>query len=70
VALSDMIATIARTVGRAPKIVRKTAQPGDVERTFADITRAAADLDYAPGTPFSQGVMAHWAWMSKGPMQG
>ncbi len=69
VTLSDMIATIARTVGRAPRIVRKPAQPGDVERTFADISRARADLEYAPNTSFSEGVASHWAWMAKQPMQ-
>ena len=63
VTLSDMIATIARTVDRAPKIVRKPAQPGDVERTYADISRARADLDYDPRTSFSEGVAKHWAWM-------
>jgi UDP-glucuronate 4-epimerase len=70
VTLSDMIATIARTVDRAPKIVRKPAQPGDVERTYADISRAAADLDYHPGTSFSEGVARHWAWMLRQPMNG
>jgi UDP-glucuronate 4-epimerase len=70
VTLSDMIATIARTVDRAPKLVRKPAQPGDVERTFADISRAAADLGYDPRTSFSDGVASHWAWMMRQPMNG
>ncbi len=67
VTLSDMIATIARTVDRAPHITRKPAQPGDVERTYADISRAKADLGYDPRTPFSEGVAKHWAWMTQRP---
>ncbi len=63
VTLSDMIATIARTVDRAPKLVRKPAQPGDVERTYADTSRAKSDLDYDPKTSFSDGVAKHWEWM-------
>jgi UDP-glucuronate 4-epimerase len=63
VTLGDMIATIARTVGREPKIVRKPAQPGDVERTYADLTRSAAELDFRPRTPFAEGVRGHWEWM-------
>jgi UDP-glucuronate 4-epimerase len=63
VTLGDMIATIARTVDRAPRITRKPAQPGDVDRTYADISRAAADLGYEPRTSFSDGVAKHWAWM-------
>jgi UDP-glucuronate 4-epimerase len=70
VTLSDMINTIARTVGRDPHIVRKPAQPGDVERTFADLTRSRAELDYSPQTAFADGVAEHWSWMSDQPMQG
>ena len=70
VTLSNMIATIARTVGREPRIARAAAQPGDVERTYADLTRSHADLDYAPRTSFPEGVARHWAWMREQPMQG
>ncbi len=68
VTLSDMIATIARAVDRAPKLIRKPAQPGDVERTYADISRARADLEYDPRTSFSEGVARHWAWMVRQPI--
>lgn len=61
--LGDMIATIARTVGREPVIQRKPAQPGDVDRTFADVSRAAAEIGYRPSTPFADGIAKHWAWM-------
>lgn len=67
VTLSDMIATIARTVDRAPHITRKPAQPGDVERTYANISRAKADLGYDPRTSFSEGVARHWTWMVQRP---
>ena len=70
VSLREMIATIARTVGREAGIVPKPAQPGDVERTFADLTRSRAELGYAPRTPFAEGVAKHWAWMSRLPTQG
>lgn len=68
VTLGDMIATIARTVGKDARIVRKPAQPGDVDRTFADLTRSGSELDFRPATPFAGGVAKHWAWMRSEPM--
>lgn len=63
VKLSDMIATIERVVGRKADVERLPAQPGDVERTFADLTRSGAELDYKPTTSFEAGVRKQWEWM-------
>jgi len=61
--LGDMIATIARTVGKEPKITRKPAQPGDVERTWADLSRSTQELGYRPVTSFADGIARQWEWM-------
>ena len=37
-------------------------QPGDVERTWADITRARAVLGYDPKTPLDEGLARFAAW--------
>lgn len=63
VTLDDMIATIGRVVGKAPLIDRKPAQAGDVERTFADLTRSREELGYEPKVSFEEGVRRQWAWM-------
>ncbi|WZO96560.1 SDR family NAD(P)-dependent oxidoreductase [Isosphaeraceae bacterium EP7] len=62
VALSEMIATIGRAVGREPIIERKPEQPGDVRMTCADISRAAADLGYSPSTVFAEGIRRYVDW--------
>jgi len=62
ISLSEMIATIARTVGKEARVKSLPMQPGDVERTWADLSRSAAELDYAPATPFDEGVARQWAW--------
>ncbi len=67
VTLGDMVATIARTVGKPANITRAPAQPGDVERTWADLTRSSAELDYHPATPFAEGVARHWEWLRAQP---
>jgi UDP-glucuronate 4-epimerase len=44
--------------------VRKPAspQPGDVPVTFADISRARAEIGYAPKTPVAEGIAKFVAW--------
>jgi UDP-glucuronate 4-epimerase len=62
IVLRDMIATIGRAVGKEPIIERQPEQPGDVQITYADISRARAELEYAPSTPFAEGIDRYVAW--------
>ena len=66
VTLREMIATIARATGIEPKIDRMEMQPGDVERTFADLTRVEEELGYRVSTRFEEGVRRQWEWMRGG----
>ncbi|HWE38243.1 MAG TPA: SDR family NAD(P)-dependent oxidoreductase [Isosphaeraceae bacterium] len=60
--LRAMIATIGAALGVEPVVERLPEQPGDVRQTFADITRAAAELGYAPRTTFREGIDRYVAW--------
>jgi UDP-glucuronate 4-epimerase len=62
VALNDLIATLARGLGKQPRIQRLPPQPGDVNRTWADVSRAKRDLDWAPRTGFEEGMDSFFAW--------
>ncbi|MEL7472958.1 MAG: NAD-dependent epimerase/dehydratase family protein [Planctomycetota bacterium] len=59
--LDAMIDTVARVVGQPAHIEHAPAQMGDVEQTWADLTRSRAELGYAPATTFEDGVRAQWA---------
>lgn len=61
VSLREMIATIQKVSGRELTIKNAPMQPGDVERTFADLTRSTAELDFQPRTSFADGVARQWA---------
>lgn len=63
VTLDDMVAAIGRVVGRDPRIERGPARPGDVERTWADLSRSRAELAYAPATSFEHGLRRQWEWL-------
>lgn len=64
-ALDVLVSTIAEVVGRKPIIERAPMQPGDVEQTWADLSRAREELNYNPATRLRDGVASQWAWMSE-----
>lgn len=61
--LRELIATVERVVGKKAKIQPMPMQPGDVERTWADLTRSRAELGYEPRTSIEEGVAKQWAWL-------
>lgn len=61
--LSELVATVERVVGRRATLDRKPMQAGDVERTFADLTRSGAELDFRPTTSLEVGIGRQWEWM-------
>src|SRR5207244_2855346 len=62
VSLSDLIASIEEAVGKKAVIERLPVQPGDVDKTFADISRARAELGYAPSTSIKEGLAKFVQW--------
>jgi UDP-glucuronate 4-epimerase len=61
--LNELIETVGRVVGREPRINEMGMQPGDVERTWADLARSTDELGYRPTTSIEEGVTRQWAWM-------
>jgi UDP-glucuronate 4-epimerase len=62
VTLSHLISELEKAIGKPAIIDRRPAQPGDVERTFADLTRSSAELGYRPRTPLAEGLRKFVAW--------
>ncbi len=65
VTLADMVQAIGAVLGRPPGIERLPLQAGDVERTWADLTRSRAELGYEPKVSFADGLRRQWAWMQE-----
>ena len=61
--LNELIATVGEVVGRAPIVNEMGMQPGDVERTWADLSRSCDELGYCPSTSIRDGLEKQWAWM-------
>lgn len=62
VSLSDLIAAIEEALGKKAVIERLPPQPGDVDRTYADVTRAMQELGYEPRTELAVGLAKFVEW--------
>lgn len=65
VTLAEMIRAIEHVLGREATVERAPMQPGDVDRTYADLERSEAELGYEPAVSFDEGLARQWAWMSE-----
>lgn len=62
ISLKEMINTIGKALNIEPKIKQLPMQPGDVDRTYADITKAKRLLGYDPKTSFEEGIKKFIEW--------
>ena len=60
--LSRLIELIGTALGIDPEIERLPLQPGDVARTYADVTYARNLLGYDPSTPVEAGIPRFVEW--------
>ena len=65
VTLSRLIELLETALGKKAVIDRQPLQPGDVPITFADISRARAQLGYAPQVKIEQGIPLFVDWFLK-----
>ncbi len=63
VRLSDMIRILGEEMGVRPEIEPLPLQPGDVQRTYADVAKARALLGYEPSTDFRAGIRSFVRWL-------
>jgi UDP-glucuronate 4-epimerase len=62
VSLDEMVKALSKAIGTPAVLDRKPMQPGDVEITCADISRAASELGYQPKTTLAEGLEKFVAW--------
>jgi UDP-glucuronate 4-epimerase len=62
VPLSELVRHIEEIAGRKASVDRMPNQPGDVEITYADISKARRLLGYAPRAPIREGIEKFIRW--------
>ena len=63
IAVNDLVTEIEKALGK--KAIKKylPPQPGDVERTYADVTKAVNELGYNPSTTIQTGLAKFVTWL-------
>lgn len=65
ISLKEMIAVIEKELGVTAHIETMPMQAGDVEKTYADISKAKNLIGYAPQTKFEEGIKKFVAWYKR-----
>jgi UDP-glucuronate 4-epimerase len=65
--LARLVEMIGAELGVTPKIRPLPAQPGDVQRTHADISRARDLFGYDPRTTMEEGIHRFAQWLREQP---
>ncbi len=63
ITLSDLVSSIEKVTGKKALIEKLPMQAGDVDKTFADISKANKLLSYHPGTKIVEGLKKYYDWM-------
>ncbi|HEX7906039.1 MAG TPA: GDP-mannose 4,6-dehydratase [Chitinophagaceae bacterium] len=65
ITLKELIAAIEEVTGKKAIIEPHPDQPGDVPKTFADITKAKRLLGYDPQTQLKEGLQKFYEWFKE-----
>ncbi len=65
VSLAGLIEGLEKALGKKAIIDRRPAQLGDVDRTYADLTRSTKELGYKPQVPLAEGLRRFAAWFEE-----
>jgi UDP-glucuronate 4-epimerase len=65
ISLKSLVQNLERLTGRKAKLKMMPEQPGDVRRTYADISKAEKVLGYAPRTGLEKGLKKFVEWYKR-----
>ncbi len=63
IVVNDLVAEIEKALGKKAVKEYLPPQPGDVERTYADVTKAVRELGYNPSTTIQAGLAKFVTWL-------
>jgi len=65
ITVNDLVAEIEKALGKKAIKEYVPPQPGDVERTYADVIKAVNELGYNPSTNIADGLARFVAWLKE-----
>jgi len=63
ITVNDLVAEIEKALGKKAIKEHVPLQPGDVERTYADVSKAVKELGYNPTTTIEEGLAKFVTWL-------
>lgn len=63
ISLSGLVEALERATGKKASVQREPMQAGDVERTYAEVSRARKDLGYSPNVSLDEGLRRTVEWV-------
>jgi UDP-glucuronate 4-epimerase len=63
ISVNDLVAALEQALGKKATKQHLPLQPGDVDRTYADVTRARTRLGYKPSTDIHTGLAHFVTWL-------
>ena len=69
IAVNDLIDKMEKALGKKAIKEYLPPQPGDVERTYADVSKAVRELGYNPATPIEEGLARFVEWLRQDTQQ-
>jgi nucleoside-diphosphate-sugar epimerase len=69
VKLNELVDIIYNAMGKEKNVIYEPMQPGDVDITFADISKAGQHLNYKPATDMATGIKKFIAWYNAANMK-
>jgi nucleoside-diphosphate-sugar epimerase len=67
VSINHVLELLGTIAGKRLSVTREAQQKGDMRDTYADTTRAQADLAFAPRVTLKDGLEAEYRWLSTTP---
>lgn len=64
VTLNEMVGALESSLGKKAELCRKPLQLGDMDITFADVTKAKTVLGYSPQKKFEEGIEDFIRWLN------
>lgn len=67
VSINAVLDLVGQCTGRVLDVRREAPQKGDMRDTYADTSRARADLGFVPSVPLERGLEEEYRWLSTTP---
>ena len=65
--LAGLLRALGKAAGAEPILARAPVPPGDVDATFADVSRARDELGWSPRVPLEEGLASVIGWVKANP---